>query len=123
MESTNVLQGVTTKDVVNMLNVTSQNNEQTNTSQLKELTEKTVKTGMIMDSAALSEELEEKNKNMQMTLENNRIAQIQAMMATRKQKVREYNIGRNDKCPCGSGKKYKNCCLHTGKYEKLVDAK
>ena len=26
------------------------------------------------------------------------------------------NIGRNDKCPCGSGKKYKNCCgknVHT----------
>jgi uncharacterized protein len=21
-------------------------------------------------------------------------------------------IGRNDPCPCGSGKKYKNCCLH-----------
>ena len=21
------------------------------------------------------------------------------------------NIGRNDKCPCGSGKKYKNCCM------------
>ena len=20
-------------------------------------------------------------------------------------------IGRNDKCPCGSGRKYKNCCL------------
>ena len=20
-------------------------------------------------------------------------------------------IGRNDKCPCGSGKKYKNCCM------------
>ena len=20
------------------------------------------------------------------------------------------NIGRNDPCPCGSGKKYKNCC-------------
>ena len=123
MQSANVLQGVTTKDVVNMLNVTSQNNEQTNTSQLKELSEKTVKTGMIMDSATLSEELEEKNENMQMALENNRIAQIQAMMAARKQKVREYNIGRNDKCPCGSGKKYKNCCLHTGKYEKLVDAK
>ena len=123
MQSTNVLQGVTTKDVVNMLNVTYQNNEQTNTSQLKELTEKTVKTGMIMDSTTLSEELEEKNENIQMALENNRIAQIQAMMAARKQKVREYNIGRNDKCPCGSGKKYKNCCLHTGKYEKLVDAK
>ena len=23
------------------------------------------------------------------------------------------NIGRNDKCPCGSGKKYKNCCGRT----------
>ena len=21
------------------------------------------------------------------------------------------NIGRNDPCPCGSGKKYKNCCM------------
>ena len=26
-------------------------------------------------------------------------------------------IGRNDPCPCGSGKKYKNCCLNTGRYE------
>lgn len=24
--------------------------------------------------------------------------------------VREVKIGRNDPCPCGSGKKYKNCC-------------
>jgi hypothetical protein len=23
-------------------------------------------------------------------------------------------IGRNDSCPCGSGKKYKRCCLTTG---------
>jgi len=22
-------------------------------------------------------------------------------------------VGRNDPCPCGSGKKYKNCCLRT----------
>ena len=26
-------------------------------------------------------------------------------------------IGRNDPCPCGSGKKYKNCCMNTKKYE------
>lgn len=32
--------------------------------------------------------------------------------------VREHNISRNDACPCGSGKKYKNCCLNTGKFEK-----
>ena len=24
--------------------------------------------------------------------------------------VREEKIGRNDPCPCGSGKKYKKCC-------------
>lgn len=32
--------------------------------------------------------------------------------------VRDYKkIGRNEPCPCGSGKKYKNCCLPSGKYE------
>lgn len=25
-----------------------------------------------------------------------------------------YKIGRNDKCPCGSGKKYKKCCINSG---------
>jgi uncharacterized protein len=25
--------------------------------------------------------------------------------------VREQKVGRNDPCPCGSGRKYKNCCL------------
>ena len=24
--------------------------------------------------------------------------------------VKEKKIGRNDPCPCGSGKKYKKCC-------------
>ncbi len=27
-------------------------------------------------------------------------------------------IGRNDPCPCGSGKKYKKCCLNFGDEEK-----
>lgn len=27
-------------------------------------------------------------------------------------KRRETKIGRNDPCSCGSGKKYKRCCLH-----------
>jgi len=32
---------------------------------------------------------------------------------TRIQKAKqiEHKIGRNDYCPCGSGKKYKRCCL------------
>ena len=25
------------------------------------------------------------------------------------------HVGRNDKCPCGSGKKYKFCCMGTDK--------
>lgn len=29
-------------------------------------------------------------------------------------------IHRNELCPCGSGKKYKNCCLKTGEYEGLT---
>ena len=31
--------------------------------------------------------------------------------------VRDYKIGRNEPCPCGSGLKYKKCCLDSGKYE------
>ncbi|MEO1497279.1 MAG: SEC-C metal-binding domain-containing protein [Planctomycetota bacterium] len=27
---------------------------------------------------------------------------------------RDEKVGRNDPCPCGSGKKYKNCCLRAG---------
>jgi len=31
----------------------------------------------------------------------------------KKQPVRKKKVGRNDPCPCGSGKKYKKCCgLH-----------
>lgn len=30
-------------------------------------------------------------------------------------------IGRNDKCPCGSGKKYKNCCMLKDEKQKLYD--
>ncbi len=32
----------------------------------------------------------------------------------RKQPLRVEKIGRNDPCPCGSGKKYKQCCLQSG---------
>ena len=29
-------------------------------------------------------------------------------------------IGRNAPCPCGSGKKYKKCCLNKTKEEKII---
>jgi hypothetical protein len=30
------------------------------------------------------------------------------------------NEGRNDPCPCGSGKKYKKCCLEKDEQEQLA---
>ena len=30
--------------------------------------------------------------------------------------------GRNDPCPCGSGKKYKHCCLETDRATELASA-
>lgn len=29
------------------------------------------------------------------------------------------NVGRNDPCPCGSGKKYKKCCEAKTKHKKI----
>jgi len=37
-------------------------------------------------------------------------APAQAQVSLKKQKVGGKKIGRNDPCPCGSGKKYKHCC-------------
>jgi len=31
-----------------------------------------------------------------------------------------YNVGRNDPCPCGSGRKYKKCCLNKDKLKPLI---
>lgn len=47
------------------------------------------------------------------------LAQIRALYNRRpKQLVRKHaKIGRNDPCPCGSGKKFKNCCMKTGEFD------
>ena len=93
-----------------------------------------VKPGTIMDG--INNELEEITDN-ETTLDSNNslnkldvssldAATIKRLMdyQNRKPSVREYKkIGRNDPCPCGSGKKYKKCCLNTGKYENLVKTK
>lgn len=36
---------------------------------------------------------------------------LETLQRTGITKVNEINVGRNDLCPCGSGKKYKKCCL------------
>lgn len=93
-----------------------------------------VKTGTIMDG--INNELEEITDSVTTLDSNNSLnkldvssldaATIKRLMdyQNRKPSVREYKkIGRNDPCPCGSGKKYKKCCLNTGKYENLVKTK
>jgi hypothetical protein len=32
-------------------------------------------------------------------------------------------VGRNDACPCGSGKKFKKCCINEAAYNVPVEAK
>lgn len=46
----------------------------------------------------------------QATVIARRDAEIEAAVETRKP-VRKMVIGRNDPCPCQSGKKYKKCCI------------
>ena len=47
------------------------------------------------------------------------LAQIRALYNKRpKQLVRKHaKIGRNELCSCGSGKKFKNCCMKTGEFD------
>lgn len=72
------------------------------------------------------EEVSEEMKQFEdSVITGDQLAKIRALMARRpKQMVRKYEkIGRNDMCPCGSGKKYKNCCMKTGEYEGLEEIK
>ena len=82
---------------------------------------------MIMSNLPNQETVEQLNE-LKNTVEDNQTA-VNAALGSgvsldallRRQKVRpmvkNHNIGRNEKCPCGSGKKYKNCCLDAGTYE------
>lgn len=38
---------------------------------------------------------------------------------SKQEKIEEIKVGRNDPCPCGSGKKYKKCCLHKKQEQKI----
>ena len=79
---------------------------------------KTFETGMIMDAVQNNTETTQETLSTAIGSMPN-ISQY--IPRKPKQMKREYTIGRNDECPCGSGKKYKKCCLSTGKYENLVE--
>jgi len=40
------------------------------------------------------------------------ISDIERLLNPAKPVAKAITIGRNDPCPCGSGKKYKRCCLN-----------
>lgn len=91
----------------------------------KEYMNKDINTGMIMDAVNNTSDMGEKNEAMQAAIDNDQMKKLQVLAKryqdAHTQKVREHEkIGRNDPCPCGSGKKYKNCCLNTGKYDKYI---
>ena len=48
------------------------------------------------------------------------ISSLEILLNPVKTKINEHNIGRNDPCYCGSGKKFKKCCM--GREEGLLRA-
>ena len=38
------------------------------------------------------------------------ISDLEVLLNPQTTKIAEKTVGRNDPCPCGSGKKYKKCC-------------
>ncbi len=58
----------------------------------------------------------EQNSKKQKKVDDKKLAkELSKNTSSKLQKKRK--IGRNDPCPCGSGKKYKNCCLNKPKEE------
>jgi uncharacterized protein YecA (UPF0149 family) len=87
--------------------------------------ENKINTGMIMDSVVVANETATKSEALESAITNNQTKKLEelakAYRISHTPLVRENKkIGRNEPCPCGSGKKYKNCCLKLGKYEKLI---
>lgn len=85
-----------------------------------------IKTGTIMDGIENDMKLTEENTvtmeevNQAVKLDEGTIQKLMAYQ-NHKPSVRENKkIGRNDPCPCGSGKKFKNCCMNTKDWNKLI---
>lgn len=85
---------------------------------------KTVKLGSEKKPAAVSVQTEERVKELEAVFEKNGweytiklepdkpedINDLETLLNPTKTKIAEKKVGRNEACPCGSGKKYKKCC-------------
>ena len=75
---------------------------------------------MIMNGVSQApENFNEKKEKLQDAIENQQVIEAMARYkAAHTPVVKKYKINRNDKCPCGSGKKFKNCCIDKPEYKK-----
>lgn len=85
---------------------------------------KTVKLGTEKSPAAVNVQTEERMKELRSVFEENGweytielepdkpedITDLEILLNPQKTKIAEKKVGRNESCPCGSGKKYKKCC-------------
>lgn len=79
--------------------------------------------GTIMDGINNQNENIDMNKSMEEAMPKLDEQTMQRLLAyqNRKPSIRENKkIGRNDPCPCGSGKKFKNCCMNKKDWNKLI---
>ena len=86
--------------------------------------QKTIKLGTEKKPAVVSVQTEERSKEVSLIFEENGwkftvevepdkpedITELEILLNPPKQVIAEKKIGRNEPCPCGSGKKYKKCC-------------
>ena len=85
---------------------------------------KTTKLGTEKHPAVVSVRTEERVKELESVFEENGwkykielapenpedITDLEILLNPIKTRVAEEKVGRNEPCPCGSGKKYKKCC-------------
>ncbi len=85
---------------------------------------KTAKLGTAKNPAVVSVQTEERLKEITKIFEKNGwkytiglepdkpedITALERLLNPPKPKIAEKKVGRNEPCPCGSGKKYKKCC-------------
>ena len=85
--------------------------------------ENKLQTGMIMDGVSQTEEQKQAKENLNEAVGINQEQIMQAMAnykAAHTPKIKEYKIGRNATCPCGSGLKFKKCCINKPEYNQYI---
>jgi SWIM/SEC-C metal-binding protein len=85
---------------------------------------KTAKLGTEKNPAVVNVQTEERLKELESVFQENGwkytielepdkpedITNLEILLNPQKTMIAEKKVGRNERCPCGSGKKYKKCC-------------